>query len=192
MKTACNMDLCVYLSFIVMSTGLIKTQTTVKYGHTVGDSCLAQYSAMSHSLSKLVEDMAGIKKKLATYSPDVAAKNESQYQMFYTKKSWIDADLSCSLLGGHLVSFADLAELDAVSDMITQPCSDVRGFWTAGRDIGNNNWIWRDSGHPIKDDLWHASQPNNQALCGHLWTGVSPYRIADLHCEDTLCYICEI
>ena len=112
--------------------------------------------------------------------------------MFYTKKSWIDADLSCFLLGGHLVSFEDLAELDAVSNMITQPCSDIAGFWTAGRDIGNNNWIWRNSGDPIKADLWHASQPNNQPGCGHLWTNVSPYRFADYFCESTMCYICEI
>ena len=176
-----------YLTLMMMLSGLTKSQLTVRYGDAINDgSCIAQYSEMSLSLSKIVEDVEELKETLIT------AKNESQYQMFYTKKSWIDADLSCFLLGGHLVSFEDLGEIGAVSNMITEPCSEKYGFWTAGRDIGNSNWIWRNSGDPIKAELWQINQPNDQPGCAHLWTEVSPYRLADYFCERTMCYICEI
>ena len=142
------MDLSVYLSLIIiMLTRLVRSQTTVKYSNTVqGGACEAQYSEILHSVSKMSEDIEEIKKTLS----NDATKKMSQYQIFFSEKKWIDADLSCFVLGGHLVSFEDLAELIAVSNMITQPWSDKVGFWTAGRDIGNNNWIWRNRGDPIK------------------------------------------
>ena len=187
------MDRSLHLFLIVMLAGLTKSQITATYGNTLGDSaCYSQYSDLSHSVSKISEDIEEIKKTLIMQSNDIT-KNESQYQLFYTKKNWIDADLSCYLLGGHLVSFEDLEELTAVSNMITQPCSDKSGFWTAGRDSGNDVWIWRNSGDPIKAELWHTSQPDDPASdCGHLWTEVFPYRIADNTCERTFCYICEV
>ena len=187
------MDILLYLSLIVILTGLTKTQSTVKYGNTVNDgSCMAQYSAMSHSLAKMSEDVEEIKKTLITQSSYVK-KKESKYQIFYTSKSWMDADLSCSVLHGHLVSFEESAELDAVRNMITKPCSVSLGFWTDGRDIGNDTWIWRNNGVPIKAEIWQTGEPNNKAGCTHLWNGFPPYTygFCDYKCTKKMCYICE-
>ena len=79
---ASSMGILLYLSLIVILTELTKTQSTVKYGNTVNDgSCMAQYCAMSHSLSKMYEDIEEIKKALITQSSYVK-KKESQYQIF--------------------------------------------------------------------------------------------------------------
>ena len=189
---ASSMDISHCLSLTVMLIGLTTPQSTVKYGYSVNDdSCMAQYAKMSLSVSKLSKDIEEIKKTLNTQPNDVA-KKESQYQMFQTKKKWMDADLSCSVLGGHLVSFEDLEELDAVSNR-TEPCPGAYGYWTAGRDIGNETWIWRNSGDPIATDLWHSGEPNtSDDYCVILWTEPSRYALADNKCHHEMCYICEI
>ena len=121
-----------------------------------------------------------------------AVKNASEYLIFNDKKTWIDADLSCFVHGGHLVSYDTMEEMYHVNSLIKTPCTNTVGYWTSGRDLGTNTWIWRDSGKPIHPELWHPQEPNQNAKCGHLWINVSPYQYADYPCTSELCYICEI
>ena len=56
-----------YLTLMMMLSGLTKSQLTVRYGDAINDgSCIAQYSEMSLSLSKIVEDVGELKETLIT------------------------------------------------------------------------------------------------------------------------------
>ena len=186
------MDKSVCFMLAAALLGSTNSQHTARFGDKFSQvACSAQYAEMFDVVSKISKSVNRIDKTLVTQSGNVT-KGQSQYQVFYTRKQWIDADLSCFKLGGHLVSFENMEELTHVSSLLTKNCATRLGFWTAGRDFGSNHWIWRDNGDAIKQDLWHVSQPNNNGDCGHLWTEHLPYRFADFGCSRELCYICEI
>ena len=179
----------------MISIGLTKSQMTGKYEKSDSQgSCMAQYTEIIRHVSKLSKDIEGLYNAPSSNVNDVT-KNESKYEMFYIRRTWIDADLQCFHLGGHLVSFEDLDEFKYVTGLITKPCPITTykyGFWTAGRDLGNNQWIWRNSGDPIKGDTWHITEPSGGGDCGILFPKENLHIFGDISCSRFNCYICEI
>ena len=118
------------------------------------------------------------------------SNKSSVYTLYYTLKNWMDADLSCKAEGKHLVSFDSMDEFNHVFELISKECS-IYGFWTSARDLGGDNWIWRNSGDMVLDDLWGGSEPTGDGDCGHMFLNFTPYQLNDASCELKMCYICE-
>ena len=183
------MQIAFYPGIAVATIGLTKSQLTGKYEKSDSQgSCMAQYTEIIRHVTKLSKDMEGLYNAPSTNIRDVV-KNESKYEMFYIKRTWIDADIQCFHRGGHLVSFEDLDELKYVSGLITKPCRVTAygyGFWTAARDLGNNQWIWRNSGDPISGDTWDFTEPNNSGDCGTFLLRTIYIYLVTLHVPSTI------
>ena len=90
-------------------------------------------------------------------------KNNSHHSV----KNWIDADLSCKAEGGHLVSFETVDKQNYVFRLIQKRCP-VLGFWTSARDLGGDNWIWKNSREAVLNDVWRSREPSGDGDCGHI------------------------
>ena len=114
----------------------------------------------------------------------------SVYTINYSLKNWIEADLSCKVEGSHLVSFETVDERNHVAMLMEKDCS-VLSFWISARDLGGDNWIWRNSGESVLGDLWRPGQPDGDGDCGHMHPYDNTYQLNDLKCSQKMCYICE-
>ena len=102
----------------------------------------------------------------------------------------MDADLSCKANGSHLVSFETVDELHHVYRLIDKQCP-VQGYWTSASDLGDDNWIWQNSGEMVLDDLWYRGEPSGDGDCGNTYRQVQRNTLNDAKCENNFCYICE-
>ena len=118
------------------------------------------------------------------------ANKSPVYTIHYTPKTWMDADLSCKANGSHLVSFETVNELQNVYKLIGKQCPKP-GYWTSARDLGDDNWIWRNSGGKVLDDLWYKVEPSGDGDCGNTYRGAWRNALNDAICQKFFCYICE-
>ena len=122
---------------------------------------------------------------------NVEKNKSSMYTIHYSTKIWIDADLSCKARGEHLVSFESVDESNHVTKLLQNQCSTNLGFWTSARDLGNDNWIWRDNGELIMDDVWSTTEPSGNGDCALIHPSNPSYPLDDHPCDRYMCYICE-
>ena len=163
-------------------------------------NCEAQLSEMNarmNNLEKLMESFVTENQKQINELKsafnarcDSRANEPSAYTIHYTGKNWMDADLSCKAEGKHLVSFETLDEQKHVFELIEQECS-LFGFWASARDLGGDNWIWRNSGEVVLTGLWGDGEPSGDGDCGNLHQSFTQYLLNDAPCETKNCYICE-
>ena len=114
-------------------------------------------------------------------------KPPSVYTIRHSVKNWIDADLSCKAEGGHLVSF----ETEDEQNHVIQKRCPVLGFWTSARDLGGDNWIWRNSEEAVLNDVWRSRESSGDGDCGRMHQACTIYLLNDLPCEKEMCFICK-
>ena len=83
------------------------------------------------------------------------------YKLFDTGFTWIEANLYCEDLGGHLVTINDELEQKFVELILTDGTKN--SYWIGGYRTTNNNFTWV-TGELMNYTNWAPGQPDN-------WTG---------------------
>ena len=147
--------------------------------------------------TELKSDLNNVERQIEELKSDfknapfcIERNKPSVYSIHYSLKNWMDADLACKAEGGHLVSFETVDEQNHVAGLI-QWRSPIWGFWTSARDLGDDNWIWRNSGVTVLEALWHRGEPNGDGDCGSTYRGQRNMILNDISCAEQFCYVCE-
>lgn len=130
--------------------------------------------------------------------PDAAPECDASlgghcYQVHDEAASWENAQLSCEIAGGHLVTIGSDAEQAIAWDLAMDVGMPV---WIGATDAGSEgSWRW-STGEPFAS-RWASSpiaQPDNAGAgqhCAHLWPEASGLW-ADAACESMFPAVCEI
>uniref|UniRef100_A0A8C4T3W8 Uncharacterized LOC114657714 n=1 Tax=Erpetoichthys calabaricus TaxID=27687 RepID=A0A8C4T3W8_ERPCA len=83
------------------------------------------------------------------------------YQFFPTKKAWIDAELHCISLGGHLASVHSSDINQFITSLIKSKDSSGPVTWFGGSNcVRDSTWLWTD-GSKWDYTNWNPGEPNN-------------------------------
>ena len=74
--------------------------------------------------------------------------------------------------------------------LIGQTCYSFDGFWTSAIDLGKDTWVWSGTDDAVNEQLWDAGEPTGDGDCAHM-RRIRDYRLNDLSCHYSNCYICE-
>ncbi|KTG47312.1 hypothetical protein cypCar_00030790, partial [Cyprinus carpio] len=129
------------------------------------------------------------------------------------KRSWEEAERFCEALGGHLPSFTEAKDMQALHYFLRDSISDNRFFWVGlnrRNPNNNNNWEWSD-GRPVsmmifpeefnEDDAYNRDCVAFKTLKGNykpflffLLRNVSPrpFYPSVFHCNAKLEWVCQI
>lgn len=105
--------------------------------------------------------------------------------------NWFVAGDKCREMGGHLVSFQNQEEFDAVK---TQLKSGV-DYWIDFNDLGaEGEFVSMVTGLKPKFTNWHNGEPNGQRSehCGDLWYYNNKHLMNDANCSYKKGFICEL
>ncbi|KAL4228228.1 hypothetical protein ACF0H5_013661 [Mactra antiquata] len=126
--------------------------------------------------------------------------NGACYKVEPLEASWVEAKMTCRILGSELVVIEDAAEETSIEGMLTQ----VHGshidevYWLSGADITNEaDWRWFTTdgvSTPINYTNWGHNRPDNaggQQNCLVLsYHGTKTYW-DDVNCYERHSFICE-
>uniref|UniRef100_A0A673JY01 Lymphocyte antigen 75 n=1 Tax=Sinocyclocheilus rhinocerous TaxID=307959 RepID=A0A673JY01_9TELE len=129
------------------------------------------------------------------------------------KRSWEEAERFCEALGGHLPSFTEAKDMQALHYILRDSISDNRFFWVGlnrRNPNNNNNWEWSD-GRPVsmmifpeefnEDDVYNRDCVAFKTLKGTykpflflLFHNVPPrpFYPSVFHCNAKLEWVCQI
>ena len=111
----------------------------------------ALQSTMDTFIPEIMNDVKNLKEQLKGAHFNCETNKSPVYTIHYTPKNWTDADFVCKANGSHLVSFETVEEYNHVVELSQERwCS---GFWTSARDVGDDDWVWSNSGERVLDDL---------------------------------------
>jgi len=106
--------------------------------------------------------------------------------------SWSDAEDTCRLMMGHLISYTSRDELNTVWSNFKNYSET---FWIGLRQNANGGWAWTD-GRPVDFTWWNEGEPNNKGDedegedCAEQSGDLGKWN--DLRCSTTKGFICRI
>ncbi|KAH8361411.1 hypothetical protein KR084_001439 [Drosophila pseudotakahashii] len=106
-------------------------------------------------------------------------------------KSWVDAEVYCRVMGGHLATFKDKEEFD----FITEKIDPSERYWLGINDRARENYfVSVDFGKKVQFFEWGVAEPNDAAED----TGVDEdcvelknLKMNDSDCNDKHFFICQ-
>uniref|UniRef100_A0A671PKU3 Lymphocyte antigen 75-like n=1 Tax=Sinocyclocheilus anshuiensis TaxID=1608454 RepID=A0A671PKU3_9TELE len=116
------------------------------------------------------------------------------------KRSWEEAERFCEALGGHLPSFTEAKDMQALHYILRDSISDNRFFWVGlnrRNPNNNNNWEWSD-GRPLVIFyffLYHQTLKGTyKPFLFLLFHNVPPrpFYPSVFHCNAKLEWVCQI
>ncbi|XP_052761948.1 lectin BRA-3-like [Mya arenaria] len=122
----------------------------------------------------------------------------STYLPFSAKRAWHDAQSTCELMGGHLVTISTQEEYNFVLGLRVDPLSDT---WVGANDIpieGNFTWITGEEWTYNKftnADAWAGSERDTDCLLIRKDQFVSPRfsnKFDDAYCSRLAQFVCEM
>nr|KAG5696149.1 hypothetical protein BaRGS_026508 [Batillaria attramentaria] len=113
---------------------------------------------------------------------------DSCYGTYKMAKNWTDAQSTCLLDGGQLLSVRDVHELAEVTTLVPSDVTDA--VWTGlsfDSSLGEYSWV---DGWPVTFTQWDSGEPNLQSAgsCVTMLDGMW----SDTFCNETHPFVCKI
>ncbi|KAH8391832.1 hypothetical protein KR215_005253, partial [Drosophila sulfurigaster] len=140
------------------------------------------------------ENLQNLQKLMEVKKTDVGPPYQKIGSKYYyiekkEKVSWFEAAHRCIAIGGHLISFKNHHEIDAIKKVLP-PLTD---YWIDINDLANEGeFVSVAMGSRATYLKWKSGEPNNQDNedCGEL-NSHSGYRMNDYICSEKQLFICE-
>ncbi|XP_062134646.1 C-type lectin 37Db-like [Drosophila sulfurigaster albostrigata] len=149
---------------------------------------------MASQNEKVEEKLQNLQKLIEVKNAEVGLPYQKIGSKYYyieknEKVNWFQAANRCTAIGGHLISFKNQHEIDAIKKILP-PSTD---YWIDINDLANEGeYVSVATGSRASYLIWRSGQPDNYNKiehCGEINSNI--YQMNDFSCSKEQLFICE-